>query len=110
MARTIWVSRGAAEYVGGTVTETEGADITLATLEVAFSETTRDAPEEDAYIPPDVDEAGSSSAARTVKLLLDQSAATFHGLSDTGTYYLWVRVVDTPEIAPRPFSEAILPR
>jgi hypothetical protein len=108
--RTIWVSKGAVEYIGGTVTEDQGKALFPGTLALAFSADSRIAPDDDAYVTPTVDTAGATAASRVVKLLIDSAAVTAHGLTLDDTYYLWVRITDVPEIAPRPFSDAFRPR
>jgi hypothetical protein len=86
---TIWVSKGAAEYIGGTVTETTGADITEASFEIGLSSTAT--PPDTFSTPDDVDNPTPSTA--TVKLLVDDS-------TEPGTYTCWVRVTDNPEVLP----------
>lgn len=99
MAKTIWVSTGAQEYVGGSVTEITGEDISTATLEVGLS-TSPNTPPDD-WATPDVDEEGTTTSSRVVKLLVTDT-------TELGTYYCWVRVSDIPEIAPRCFLESII--
>lgn len=90
MTTPIYVSLGKKRYVGGTITETSGADISAATITIALG-TSRDTPPA-AFGTPDVDETISPSV-RLVKLLVDDAV-------ELGDYYCWVNVEDTPEIEP----------
>lgn len=89
--RTVWVSKGEVEYVGGTVTEAEGKDLTAATFTIALGDY-RVPP--DAFFAPDVDEPGATPNVRTVKLLVEA------GTKPEGEYWIWVSIADSPE---RPF-------
>jgi len=87
------VSAGAEVLVGGTVTELTGKDITGAEFEVVLgSETQPGTP----WLTPNASEQGDSPAQRIVQLLVNNT-------TPKGTYHLWVRVTDTPEILPLRF-------
>ena len=91
MITHIYVGGGAAHYVGGTITELTGDDISTATIEMALSDTQLEAPT--VWESPSVVEAGASVSERVAKLLVDDSTTP-------GTYYCWVRVTDLPEVEP----------
>jgi hypothetical protein len=95
MTTEIIVSAGAAKYVGGTVTETTGKDISGATFEISLGSV--DAPGR-TWLTPDVSVQGSTTAERTIKLLV--TATVPSGIDWPGTFYAWVRITDTPEIEP----------
>ncbi|WP_243063172.1 hypothetical protein [Humibacter sp. RRB41] len=87
MPRTVRVTAGDEVYVGGTITEENGADITSATIVLALvsSKPTADTSGSE----PDVDESPEPSQ-RLVKMLVPDT-------TPVGVYQLWGRIVDTPE-------------
>lgn len=89
--RAIYVTKGAKRYVGGTVTETTGKDISGATFTIALGTDAKVPPASIVGIP--VSAAGATSASRVLKMLVDNTVTV-------GTYYCWVKVVDSPEIEP----------
>lgn len=91
MTRAIWVSKGKKRYVGGTVTELTGKDISADVLTIALATSPSIPP--DTFATPDVDEQGATTANRVVKKLIDSS-------TDLGTYWCWGNVEDNPEIEP----------
>lgn len=92
-ARTIWVSKGAVEYVGGTITETTGQDITAATIVMALGAYSTP-PDKTSGKTPDSDTQGATTADRVVKLLIDNTYTPA-----TGQYvYAWI--TDSPESEP----------
>jgi hypothetical protein len=90
MATTILASAGAEKYVGGTVTELTGKDISAATFQIALGSI---AAPPTTWSVPDVSVAGTTAAQRVVKLLVTNT-------TPPGTYWVWVRVTDNPEIEP----------
>lgn len=89
----VLVSAGAAVLVGGTVTEQTGKNISAATFELALGSETTPAT---TWVAPTVSTAGTGNDQRIVKLLVNNA-------TPKGTYTLWVRVTDTPELVPMPF-------
>ena len=79
---------GGVEYAVATVTDRTGLDITTATITMGLSSSTLIPPAE--WVTPDVDETIDSSTRR-VKMLIDSAEVT-------GSWRLWVRVGDTPEV------------
>jgi hypothetical protein len=90
MATTILASAGEKQYVGGTVTELTGKDISAATFQIALGDI---AIPPTTWSTPDVSVAGASAAQRVVKLLASSTTAP-------GTYWVWVRISDNPEVKP----------
>jgi hypothetical protein len=88
---TIYVSKGMKRYVGGTITETTGKDITGATFQVALGSDNVTPPT--AWVTPSVNTQGGTTADRVLKLLVDSSTTV-------GTYFVWAKVADNPEIEP----------
>ena len=88
--QTIWVSKGEVEYVGGTVTETTGDDISGIDITVGLSTSGHEPPDAEVFAEPDVDDQGATEASRTLKKLVDDSIPL-------GAYYLWASIPDTPE-------------
>ena len=89
----IHTSAGATKYVGGTVTETTGKDISGDAIVVGFG--TADAPPAQTDgVAPTVDVPGATSASRVVKLLVDSSTP-----AQTGSW-LWAWIADAPEVEP----------
>lgn len=95
MTTTVLASAGAVKYVGGTIRETTGKDISGGTFEVSLGSATD--PGATWYVP-DVSTAGANLAERVVKLKV--SASLPAGLVWPGTYWAWVRITDAPEIEP----------
>lgn len=87
---TIWVSKGEIEYVGGTITNNEGEDISGIDYGIGLSHSHTEPPDEADFGTPDVNVEGSSTAVRTLKKLIDDSV-------ELGTWYCWASIPDTPE-------------
>jgi hypothetical protein len=98
MSGPIYVSQGMARYVGGTITETTGKDISSATFQVALGSSPVIPPT--VWVTPDVSAAGASPSQRVVKLLVTSPQAT-------GDFWLWAKIADSPEIEPVVFPEVI---
>jgi hypothetical protein len=92
---TIIVSAGAKRYVGGTITEKTGKDISGATFQISLGSESLPGR---TWLTPDSSVPGDTNASRIVKYLV--SSTTPSGLVRPGTYWAWVRVTDTPEIEP----------
>ncbi|TFD74747.1 hypothetical protein [Cryobacterium fucosi] len=90
MGTPIYVSTGAARYVGGTVTETTGKDITLATFLVGLGSISTPPT---VWVAPSVNVQGATVAVRILKLLVTNT-------TPAGTYYCWAKITDTPEVEP----------
>lgn len=88
----------AAKYVGGTIRETEGKDITDATFQVGLSSSHGTPPS--TWVTPSVNTVGASSSQRIIKLLIDDS-------TPPGNYTCWAKVVDTPEREPLVLQDSI---
>lgn len=97
--KEILVSAGAAEYVGGTITETTGKDISAAVFMMSLGSASNPG----AWVAPSTSTAGATVASRVVQLLVNNTTAR-------GTYYAWVRVTDAPEVAPVRFPTEIVVR
>lgn len=95
----ILTSAGGAAYVGGTITEVTGKDISGGTFQISLGSANDPGPWES----PDVSTQGATTAIRTVKLLVDNTYPK-------GTYYAWVRVTDVPEILPMRIQGPIIIR
>lgn len=99
---TIATTAGAKKYVGGTITETTGKDITTATIQIALGPSKVVVPTT-GWVTPDVSVAGPGAtiggvaipptAQRVVKLLVTNA-------TPPGLYYCWVRITDNPEVEP----------
>jgi hypothetical protein len=89
---TIFVSQGKTRYVGGTITELTGKDISTATYTMALG-TSAIIPPTTGWVAPDVSIAGATVASRVLKLLVTNT-------TPVGTWWVWVNVVDNPEIEP----------
>lgn len=88
----IRLSAGAIEYTRPlTITETTGKDISSATVVLSLG--TYDEPGD--WLTPDTDTAPSTSS-RTVQLLIGDDLKPAEG-----SYWLWSKVGDTPEVIPR---------
>jgi hypothetical protein len=95
------VTAGETQYVGGTITEVNGKNITADTFEVALSTT--------AYAPVTgwrsalVNIQGPTVADRTLLLLVDST-------TPVGTYSMWARVTDVSERPVRCLHSSIVVR
>lgn len=88
---SIYVTLGKKRYVGGTITELTGKDISAATFTIALGTDSSIPPV--AFVTPDVSTIGTTNASRVLKKLIDATTAP-------GTYYVWANVLDFPEIEP----------
>ena len=91
MTTTIYVSAGGQQYVGGTITETTGKDISLAACLIGLSDSPGIPPT--IWQTPDVDTKGDTTASRVIKMLITSTVAA-------GLYFCWVKTVDVPEVLP----------
>lgn len=94
MARTqvIAVSLGAIEYTWPlTITEASGKDISSVTVELSLGSQTQPG----VWKSPDVDTQDGTST-RTVQLLVGAASVL-----TPGDYWLWSKITDFPEVAPR---------
>lgn len=96
----IFVTLGNKRYVGGTITETTGKDISAATFLIAtvIGQTDPNTPPLAASfttVGSDVNVQGATTASRTLKRYID-NAITY----PPGTYGCWGRITDNPEIEP----------
>lgn len=89
MPRTVRVTAGDQVYVGGTITETTGKDISGDTIVLALLPLGSKPDETTTGTAPDVDE-NPAPAQRVVKKLITDDV-------EPGTYQLWARITDTPE-------------
>lgn len=106
---TIYVSQGMKQYVGGTITELTGKDITGATFQIALGTSLTVPPT--SWSTPDVSDPGTgpktlkdgtvipATAQRILKILIAAQAV--------GTYYVWAKISDNPEIEPVVFPDRI---
>jgi hypothetical protein len=105
---TIYVSQGMKQYVGGTITELTGEDITGATFQVSLGTSLTIPPT--VWSTPDVSAAGTGTtlndgtpipgtAQRILKILI--------ATQPVGTYYVWAKITDNPEIEPVVFPDRI---
>ena len=88
---TIYVSLGKKRYVGGTITELNGKDISAATFTIALGTDGTIPPA--TFTTPDVNTVGATTASRVLKKLIDAS-------TPPGTYFVWANILDSPEIEP----------
>jgi hypothetical protein len=91
MNTPIWVSKGKKRYVGGTITETTGKDISADVVTVGLVGSSTIPP--DTFGTPDVDLPGAAVSQRIAKKLIDAS-------TPLGTYWCWGNIEDNPEIEP----------
>lgn len=92
MNQTISISAGAVEYTYPlTITETTGKDISHATIQLSLGSYTAPG----TWQTPDTDTTPVVSQ-RVVQMLVGDTLKP-----PPGDYFLWSRVTDTPEIAPR---------
>lgn len=93
MQQQIALSLGATEYTWPlTITDVNGKDISAATIELSLGSSIAPG----TWSTPDVDPAQTVKSQRVVQLLVGGSFKP-----PAGSYWLWSRVTDTPEIAPR---------
>lgn len=89
--KTIFATNGAKEYVGGTIVEKTGKNISTDVIQVALGG--RDTPpSSSSWQTPDSDTSPTTSS-RLIKLLI-QTPIT------PGTYWCWADITDNPEIVP----------
>ena len=96
----ILVTLGNKRYVGGTITEVTGKDISGATYLIAtvIGQIDRNIPPPAAAfttLGSDVITAGTTNASRVLKRLIDTV-----GNYPVGTYGCWGRIADNPEVEP----------
>lgn len=105
---TIYVSQGMKQYVGGTITELTGKDITGATFQVGLGTSLEIPPT--TWGTPDISLPGPGvilkdgtaipgTAQRILKILI--------ATQPVGTYYVWAKITDNPEIEPVVFPDRI---
>lgn len=95
MSVEVLASAGAIKFVGGTVTETAGLDISGASFEMSLgSEKYPGA----TWVAPDVSAAGTSNAQRVLKLKVSSTLPA--GITVPGTYWCWARITASPEVEP----------
>lgn len=98
----VLASAGESEYVGGTITETTLKNISAATYQMALGSDTRPG----AWVAATVSTAGpAGNHQRILKLLIGSSASTPYG-----TYYVWAKIVDSPETNAIRFPQKIVVR
>jgi hypothetical protein len=90
--------RATPEYVTGMFTETEGKDITAATVQVGLSASSTTPPT--TWVDPDDESRPTVSTAR-VSMLIGTGV-------QPGTYVLWVKVADSPETLVRPAKNELI--
>ena len=89
------VSAGARKYVGGTVSDQTGADISGLTYQVSFGSATQPGR---TWFTPDISVSpGGAPTKRTLKYLL---TSTTPANLPYGTYYVWIKITATPELEP----------
>lgn len=91
----VLATAGAVKYVGGTVTEVTGKDITAATYVMSLGSATYPGA---TWVPADVSQQGATVSERIVKLKVSSSLPA--GIVIPGTYWAWVKITDSPEIEP----------
>ena len=89
---TIHVTLGNARYVGGTITERLGGDISRSIIKMALGADDV-VPPAGGWVAPDTDATGGSISTRTVKMLIASPLPV-------GQYYVWASITDAPEIEP----------
>jgi hypothetical protein len=94
----IYVSKGMAQYVGGVITEKTHKDITTTTIQLALG--SADQPPTTGWADPDID-ISVNTYTRQVKMLIDAGQAL-------GTYWLWAKITDNPEIIPVRGSQVVV--
>lgn len=97
----IAVTAGATEYASAVITERTGKSLDTATVQLALGTDSRYPPAIGWTAPDVVEHAG---ATVTAKMLITSGAPL-------GTFYLWARVADNPEVIPvRAGGDSILIR
>lgn len=94
----IYVSKDMAQYVGGVITEKTHKNITATTIQLALG--SADQPPATGWAAPDVD-ISVNTYTRQVKMLIDNTQIL-------GTYWLWAKITDNPEIIPVRGSQVIV--
>lgn len=105
MTVEVLVTAGAVKYVGGTITEVTGKDISGATYVMSLGG--KDYPGA-TWVPADVSQQGPTVATRTVKLKV--SATLPAGITVPGTYWVWCKITDAPEVEPLRLQGPIIVR
>ncbi len=95
MSVDIIVTAGAVKYVGGTITETTGKDISADPFVMSLGSDKNPGTD---WVAPDASVAGATNNIRTLKLLV--SASLPAGITVPGTYWVWAKVTDAPEVEP----------
>jgi hypothetical protein len=89
VTQTVFVSAGAAKYVGAKISDKNGDDISADPVSMSLGTYTTPG----TWVTPSVDTPQTDTSTRIVKLLVNSS-------TPLGAYYLWVRITDNPEIEP----------
>lgn len=102
----IYVSQGFKRLVGGTVTASDGHDISGDTFTIALGPDGKTPPAAGSFVAPTLNTVGPglpmpnkygvtipATAQRILLLLVDNNTTA-------GTYHVWAKVPDTPEIEP----------
>ena len=89
----LYVGAGQKHYVGGTITETNGADISADPILVALGQYSTP-PDKTSATTPSSDTQGATTATRVVKLLIDNTTPA------AVNQYIWAWITDNPEIEP----------
>lgn len=98
--QTIDLTNGALEYTYPlTITDRNGKDIHADTIALSLGTTTTPG----TWQAPDTDVASADKASRTVQLLVGSGL-----VPAPGTYWLWSKISDSPEIAPRCHQRIII--
>lgn len=100
MSDPIYVSKGMAEYVGGKISEKSHKDISAVTIQLALGGPDVPPSPGPAWHAPGVDNA-LNTYTREVKMLIDSNQAL-------GTFWLWAKITDNPEIIPKRGSQVIV--
>lgn len=104
-AKTIWISKGRASYVGGTITAAE--DISTATLLIGLSTSRDEPPALNAMVTPDITTEGATGAVQEILLTVNLATATTFGFEAGDDVYCWGNVADNPENEPVLFDRLI---
>jgi hypothetical protein len=91
----VLASAGAVKYVGGTITEVTGKDISGATYVMSLGSATYPGP---TWYAADVSQQGPTTATRIVKLKITSTLPS--GIVIPGTYWVWCKITDAPEVEP----------
>lgn len=106
MARTVYITAGEIAYVGGTILERYGKDITGDSFQIAVSATGN--PPTSGWLTPDISVIGTEvvnmngvsipiTSQRQVLLLASSTLPTGSPFVAGSTYSVWVKVQDHPE-------------